>query len=242
MPLMTNRYQKIATNREYSLLKTISAQNLILIKEAAADFRYLLARGYPRTAALALVGNRYQLDHTARQILHRGVFAPDVAQARRAKLRLLRDLAGEPLGIDGHNVLITLECGLRGLPLVAADDGFIRDVGQVSRAFRASPETDQALILLADYLAMQQAGPISVFYDAPLSLSGELAQRTREIFTSRGLAVTAAAVPVPERELFAFPGPIASSDTALIDAHPVVVDLAGEIIQREVWPVLALRD
>jgi hypothetical protein len=37
---------------------------------------------------------------------------------------------------------------------------------------------------------------------------------------------------VPERELQDFPGPIVTSDTALIDAHPVVVDLAGEIIRR----------
>ncbi|MDD2902550.1 MAG: DUF434 domain-containing protein [Syntrophales bacterium] len=224
------------------MLPIISASELLLIKEAAADFRYLLARGYPRRGALALAGNRYQLAHTARQLLHRGVFAPDAAQARRAKLRHLRDLAGQPLGIDGHNVLITLECGLRGLPLVAADDGFIRDVGQVSRAFRASPETEQALMLLANYLREQQAGPVSVFYDAPLSKSGELAQRTRELWTERGLVVTAAAAPVPERELLAFPGPIAGSDTALIDAREVVVDLAGEIIRREGWPVLALGE
>jgi len=222
-------------------LQIISAPDLTLIKEAAVDFRHLLSRGYSRRAALALVGDRYQLDHTARQILHRGVFAPDAAAARRAKLRLLRDLAGQPLGVDGHNVLITLECAIRKLPLVAGDDGFIRDVGQVSRAFRASPETEQALLLLADYLVQQQAGPVSVFYDAPLSLSGELAQHTREIFAARGLAVAAAAVPVPERELFLCSGPIASSDTALIDAHPAVVDLAGEIIRREGWPTIALN-
>jgi hypothetical protein len=214
-------------------LKTSGAQNLVLIKEAAADFRYLLSRGYSRTASLSLVGDRYQLDHTSRQILHRGVFAPEAAHPRRAKLRLLRDLAGQPLGIDGHNVLITLECALRQLPLVAADDGFIRDVGQVSRAFRASPETEQALALLADYLVRQQAGPLSVFYDAPLSFSGELAHRTRELWTARGLAVEAAAVPVPERELLSFPGPIASSDTHLIDARPEVIDLAGEVIRQE---------
>ena len=113
-------------------MQIISAPDLTFIKEAAADFRYLLSRGYARAASLSLVGNRYRLDHTARQLLHRGVFAPEVAAARRAKLRLLRDLAGQPLGLDGHNVLITLECAIRKLPLVAADDGFIRDVGQVS--------------------------------------------------------------------------------------------------------------
>jgi hypothetical protein len=213
------------------------------LKEPTADFRYLLARGYPRRAALTLVGNRYRLAHTARQLLHRGVFAPAVAAARRAKLRRLREFPGQPLALDGHNVLITLECAGRGLPLVAADDGFIRDVGQISRAFRVSPATDRVLTLIADYLAAQASGPLQVFYDAPLSLSGELAGRTREILASRGLTVQARAVPVPERELAAFDGPIATSDTALIDAHAPVVDLAGEIIRGQpAWQVISLED
>ena len=211
------------------------------IHEASTDFRFLLARGYPRQAALGLVGNRYGLDEISRRLLHRGVFAPEVAAARRAKLRRLSDLPGRPLGLDGHNVLITLECAARHLPLVAADDGFIRDVGEVSRAFRVSPATDRVLALMADYLADQAAGPVEVFYDAPLSRSGELAGRTREVFASRGLDVRAAAVPVPERRLSGFPGAIATSDTALIDAHPTVLDLAGEIIRRHrEWPVIDL--
>ena len=206
--------------------------DLPLLRKAAADLRYLLGRGYPKAAALALVGNRYRLHHTARQVLHRGVAAKDVAAARRARLRRLDEVSGQPLAVDGHNVLITLECALRGLPLVAADDGFIRDVGEISRAFRPSRETDRVLALVADYLARHPVGPLSVFYDAPLSLSGELAWRTREVWGAKGLTVTAAAVPVPERELAAFPGPVATSDTAVIDAHPVVVDLAGEIIRE----------
>ena len=211
--------------------------------EAARDFRYLLARGYPRQAALGLVGNRYGLEVIGRRLLHRGVFAPEVAAARRAKLRRIADFPGHPLALDGHNVLITLECALRKLPLVAADDGWVRDVGEVSRAFRVSPATDRVLARLADYLADQAAGPVEVFYDAPLSLSGELARRTREIFASRGLDVRAAAVPVPERRLSGFPGAIATSDTALIDAHATVVDLAGEIIRRHrEWPVIDLEE
>jgi hypothetical protein len=202
------------------------------LPDAAADFRFLLGRGYPRKNALDLAGNRYGLDAIGRRLLHRGVFAPAVAAARRAKLRRLRDLPGLPLALDGHNVLITLECAGRGLPLVAADDGFIRDVGEISGAFNISPATDLVLALVADYLADNQAGPVEVFYDAPLSRSGELARRTREVFASRGLEVQAAAVPVPERQLSGFIGAIATSDTALIDAHATVVDLAGEIIRR----------
>jgi hypothetical protein len=213
------------------------------LQAAAADFRFLLARGYPRKAALALVGNRYGLPATARRLLHRGVFAPEVAAARRDRLRLLREVPGRPLALDGHNVLLTLECALRKLPLVAADDGWVRDVGEVSRAFAVSEATDRVLALVADYLADQAAGPLEVFYDAPLSLSGQLARRTREIFAARGLEVRAAAVPVPERHLSDFAGAIATSDTALIDAHDPVVDLAGEIIRRHPdWRPLVLQE
>jgi hypothetical protein len=219
------------------------ALDIGLLQEAAADFRFLLSRGYPRKSALALVGNRYGLDEIARRLLHRGVFAPALAAARRAKLRRLRDLPGRPLGLDGHNVLITLECAERNLPLVAADDGFIRDVGEVSRAFRVSPAADRVLARVADYLADHTTGPLEVFYDAPLSRSGELARRTREIFSSRRIAVQTQAVPVPERVLSGFPGAIVTSDTALIDAHETVVDLAGEIIRRHPqWRLIFLGE
>ncbi|MBM4286288.1 MAG: DUF434 domain-containing protein, partial [Deltaproteobacteria bacterium] len=36
-----------------------SEATLTRLREGAADFRYLLNRGYPRRAALSLVGNRY---------------------------------------------------------------------------------------------------------------------------------------------------------------------------------------
>jgi hypothetical protein len=199
------------------------------LQQAAADFRYLLDRGYPREASLSLVGNRYDLDRTARQILHRGVFAGEVAQARRAKLRLLADLSGLPLAIDGHNVLITLESALKGLPLVAADDGFIRDVAQVSRAYRDSPVTRQALALLAACVSRHHPGPLTILYDAPMKKSGELAHLTRESFAAVGVDADVRAVPVPERELVEFPGAVATSDTHLIDLKEVVADLAGEI-------------
>ncbi|MFZ2088435.1 MAG: DUF434 domain-containing protein, partial [Desulfobaccales bacterium] len=203
------------------------------LPQAAADFRYLLNRGYPRQNSLSLVGNRYHLSRTERQLLHRGVFADELARARRAKLRIFVDLAGQPLAVDGHNVLITLESALKNLPLVAADDGFIRDVAQLSRAYRHSPLTRQALALLAAYLSRHHPGPVTVLYDAPMKKSGELARETMEFLAAHGVAAEAHAVPVPERELLDFPGALATSDTHLIDAKEVLVDLAGEIIRRE---------
>ena len=115
---------------------------------------------------------------------------------------------------------------------MAADDGFIRDVAQLSGAYRDSPATRRALGLLADYVSRSCPGPLTILYDAPMQRSGELARETREIFAARGLAVTARAVAVPERELLDFAGAVATSDTHLIDAQEVLVDLAGEIIRR----------
>ncbi|MDD3581739.1 MAG: DUF434 domain-containing protein [Desulfobacca sp.] len=202
-----------------------------LLQEAGRDFRYLLSRGYPRQAALTLVGNRYQQNHAARQLLHRGVFDPATAARRQAKLVTLAALKAGPLSLDGHNVLITLECGLQGLPLVAADDGFIRDIGEVSRRYQPSPLSDAALSRLAQYLQKHHLGPLRVWYDAPLSRSGELAARTRQIFQAHGLVVEARAVAVPEKCLMAEAIPVSTSDTAVIDQLPVVVDVAGEILR-----------
>ncbi len=211
----------------------MSFTNSVALQQAARDFRYLLNRGYPRENSLTLVGNRYDLPRRERQLLYRGVFAGLVAAARKAKLWQLADLAGQPLALDGHNVLITLESAIQGLPLVAADDGFLRDVSQISRAYRDSPITRQALALMAEFVSRHHPGPLTILFDAPMKRSGELAHLTREIFGAQGLYTEARAVPVPEHELLEFPGPVATSDTHLIDSKEVVVDLAGEIIRGE---------
>jgi hypothetical protein len=199
---------------------------------AAQDFRFLLAKGYPRQASLDLVGNRYNLPGADRQLLHRGVFAPAVAAQRRRKLVLVRDLSGRPLALDGHNVIITLEGAFRGIPVMAADDGFIRDIGQVSHTHRLTPLTEQVLQRLSRYLAAHGVGPVMVWYDAPMSRSGELAASTRRIFQACQLAGDAQAVPVPEKQLLEFSGVIGSSDTYLIDQAEQVIDVAGEIIRQ----------
>lgn len=209
-----------------------SADEIALLPQAACDCRYLLARGYPRAATLTLVGNRYQLSQAGRQILHRGVFPPALAQARRQKLVALSRLRGQSLAVDGHNVVITLESALRGLPVVAADDGFIRDIGRLSRAYRPSPLTTAVLRSLAAYLAEHGLEPIRVYYDAPMSRSGELAAHTRAVFSACGLNAEVQAVPVPEKMLLAASGPVASSDTHLIDRCAPMTDPAGEIIRQ----------
>src|SRR3990170_2009631 len=92
------------------------------LQKAAEDFRHLLNRGYPRKVTLELVGNRYGLTFDQRHLLHRGVFSDSDSRSRRKRQISVRDLRDQDLAVDGHNVLITIEAGLSGRPLILAHD------------------------------------------------------------------------------------------------------------------------
>ena len=201
------------------------------IQEAAQDLRYLLGRGYPRELGLKITGDRWGLEARERQVLRRGVFAPAEAAARRARLLALDAVADQAVGVDGHNLLITLESALTGATLVAADDGVIRDIGQRGRHYGPSPDTEQAAALILAALAQAGAREMLVLLDAPLSKSGELAARLRGMLAQAGLIGDARAVPAPDRALAGFAGVVVSGDSAVIDATARPLDLAGHIIR-----------
>jgi hypothetical protein len=174
------------------------------------------------------VGDRHGLDARARQLLRRGVFAPAVAQARRARLLSLAEVAGRDVAVDGHNVLITMESALRGAPLVLGDDGVVRDTAGAGANHRPTPATLAAARLLL--AALGPAASVMLLLDAPISQSGELAAQLRALMTEAGMAGQARAVPVPERELAEHQGPVATSDSQLLDAVAQPLYLAGAII------------
>jgi hypothetical protein len=198
---------------------------------AAGDLRYLLGRGYPRPGALTFVGNHHQLGKTSREVLARGVFDEAAAQARRKRLIPASQVAGRPLSIDGHNVIITLESAVEGLPLVEADDGLIRDIAGRHGSYRPGPVTEKVLVWLCEALVRLRPARVLFLLDEPLSHSRDLAQLVSAGLTACGLEHEARAVPVPETELVSFEGPVATSDSALIDDVAEPFDLAGFIIR-----------
>lgn len=174
------------------------------------------------------MGDRHGLDAQARQLLRRGVFAPAVARARRARLLTLADVAGREVAVDGHNALITLESALRGAPLVLGDDGVVRDTAGAGANHRPTAATLRAARLLL--VALRPAASVTLLLDAPISQSGELAARLRALLAELGVSGQARAVPVPERELATHQGPVATSDSQLLDAVAQPLDLAGAVI------------
>jgi hypothetical protein len=210
--------------------------------KAADDFRFLLNRGYPRDAALQLIGNRCNLDHDHRHLLRRGVFAASVAGERRSKKVSLAEIRGKAVAIDGYNCLITLESALKAKTIVLADDAFIRDISGVSGTYRDAPETTQALDLIIDLLIAVAPAEVLFLLDSPISGSGKLAARIRGLMAERGLPGDSQAVKVPERVMVGYQGIIATSDTALIDQSNQVFDLAGHLIREHLkTPYIDLR-
>jgi len=213
----------------------------ITLEDAARDFRYLLNRGYPRKPCLDLVGNRYQLTSDQRNLLHRGVFSEKDSGSRKKKKIPSSRMSRQKLAIDGYNVLITVQAGLCGRPLVLADDGFIRDISGLSGNFRQTETTEKAITLILDELKRCKPKQILVLFDAPISKSGELAEEVRRRLNEVCLTGDALAVKVPEHILIGFPGVVATSDTVVIDASEKALDLAGHILRTRVRPKSMIR-
>jgi hypothetical protein len=204
------------------------------LQKAARDFRFLLNRGYPRKAALELVGNRYGLTSDERHLLHRGVFSDSDSESRRKKKVFLGDVLNQDLVIDGHNVLITIEAGISGRPLILGDDGFIRDISGVSGNFKKTETTEKAIQFIIRAIKKMRPTQTLFLLDAPISKSGELAEAVRNYLKKEDISGNAMALRIPERILIGFPGVVATSDTAIINRSKKVLDLAGHVLRKSI--------
>jgi hypothetical protein len=203
------------------------------LQEAAEDFRYLLNRGYPRKVTLELIGNRYGLTFDERHLLHRGVFSNSNSRFRQGKKISTREVRNKDLAIDGHNVVITIEAGLSGRPLILGDDGFIRDISGLSGSFKKTEMTEKTIQFIMNAIKKMKPRQTLFLFDAPISMSGKLAQEVGSRLKRENLEGNAMAVRIPEKILIGFRGVIATSDTAIIDQSKKVLDLAGYILKKK---------
>ena len=187
------------------------------------------------------MGNRYELTFDERHLLHRGVFSDVDSEARRKKIISIEAIRNKDLAVDGHNVLITIEAGLSGRPLILADDGFIRDISGLSGSFKKTEVTEKAIRLIVAFLKKWKPRHTLFLFDAPISKSGILAQELRTLLKKEGLPGDALAMKVPEKTLIGFQGVIATSDTAIIDRSKRVIDLAGDIIRTKIGSMSLLK-
>lgn len=211
---MADKLLPLTTERQWTL------------SQAATDFFYMQNRQYPRSSALEWVGNRYQLTHMERQLLHRGIFSQAAALRRRAKRCHGADWQERWLVVDGHNVQITVESAVLGRPLLKANDGALRDLAGQSARFRFSEVSEIALDMIFRFLEEFRPQRAVFLFDAPMSHSGFLANKYHQRLKTMGLPGEARAVAVPEREFQYDRCVVASSDQAVLDKASNWLDLA----------------
>ena len=205
------------------------------MKDAICDLRFLLERGYRRSTAVKVVGDRYRLTKEERNLLLRCVYPRKEAEMHRRKLLSAKEIKGQKLAIDGYNVLITVESWLRGKPVIACDDGVVRDVSGVYGKHRfAEGITDVAIDRI--FTALNELSPVMVMFifDSMVSFSGRLCTYINAKAEDSKMSIEAKTSRSPDAELLASgTNVVCTSDMAVIEKAPRIFDLAGYVIPAE---------
>jgi hypothetical protein len=187
------------------------------LRAAVADLSWLLGRGYAQPSSLKIVGDRWSLTERQRMAVWRSACS-DEALARRFRHRVSPEgLRGQPLAVDGFNVLTTIEAALGGAVILRGRDGSDRDLAGVHGTYRKVAETLPALLLLGDVLVKHEAGPAHWFLDRPVSNSGRLRAAILEAAGERGWNWQVELVDNPDPVLVSSAAIVATADSAILD-------------------------
>jgi hypothetical protein len=209
------------------------------LPEASRNLRWLYDHGYPKAASVKLVGDRYRLEKAQRQLLFRGVDSSFRAAGRRARIVSREAAMSCRLGVDGHNIVLTIANYLSGIPVFEADDGLIRDIGALHGRLHNQSVMERSLDLTAAVLSELSPEELYIVFDSPISHSGfhsgylkeKLKEKLKGIDPGRITVETAASADTALK--LADISLIATSDSALIESttHPVL-DLARMVLEE----------
>jgi len=202
------------------------------LQSAVEEYSWLLSRDYAEDSALALVGNRHDLTERQRMAVRRTACSDQAMQRRRATLIPAPRCRRRRLGIDGYNLLITVESALSGGPILLARDACYRDLASIHGTYRKVEETIPALRLIVARIA--ELGPAAVdwYLDKPVSNSGRLKALLAEIVESAREPWNIELLDNPDLALSKYDGVVASSDSWILDRCAAWTNLAADIIDR----------
>jgi len=206
---------------------------------AVRDLRYLLDQGYPRDSAVAFVANHYRFPMRERHLLARCVFSKREVVEHCKRAVGLHGVRGKLLGVDGYNVLITIEGILAGRRVMRCDDGFVRDLQAIFGKYRATALTPGARTAILKVIAEARPKRVDVLFDQQVSRSGELAASFRREMERLGIEGDARTVAGVDYKVRGFEV-VASSDRAIVTRAKAVWDIPAEVLRRRKANVLDL--
>jgi hypothetical protein len=210
------------------------------LRKASEEVRWLLDRGYPQESVLTFVGNHYRLSLMERNILARVVFPEKEAAELKRRKADPREMLGKRIGIDGYNVLITVEAIVAGKPVFLCDDGWVRDVSAVFGKHRITPLTHKALDEILSIFDSARPESVDFLYEKQVSWSGRLAELTRKKMEEKDIDGTAKTVAKVDSELKKRYDLIATSDRVIILKHFKVLDLPALVAGKIGAPLIRL--
>jgi hypothetical protein len=199
---------------------------------AVGELSWLLDHGYPKKAALKLVGDRHTLRDRQRMAVQRCSASDADRRARTARAVTEHDLAGETLAIDGYNVLLTVEAALSGGVLLLGRDGVVRDLTSMSRHYRRMSTTLPALEAIAAFTTGASCRDLLWLFDRPISNSGRLKRTLEELAGDRGWPWQVELVASPDRDLIATSAIVATADSGVLDRCGRWFNLARAVVER----------
>lgn len=208
-----------------------AAERLADLRAAVAELSWLLTRGYASKSALKLVGDRYELTERQRVCVARAACPDASLEGRQARRLPLDEVKGGRLIVDGFNLIITAEAALGGGVLVLCRDGCVRDLSSVHGSYRAVSETERALALIGDVLATLEPAAVCWLLDKPISNSGRLAERIRNLAAERGWPWRVELVFNPDAEMARSASIAVTSDSNILDRAARWVNLGRHLIE-----------
>lgn len=201
-------------------------------KLAVADMYYLLSREYPARAALALVGNRYEMVKKQQAALLGMVCSEQELQNRRAKELAAGQLKDKILYIDGFNILILLETLLAGGVVFKGLDGCYRDISSVHGTYKQVEQTEAVLLLAGRTLQALGLQQVVWVFDSPVSNSGKLKSYCYELAAKYNFPWEVVLHQHPDQYLIENKVWACSADAFVLNECRAWFNLAGYIIAQ----------
>lgn len=200
-------------------------------REALEDLRFLLNRGYDKSASIRFVGDKYLLNREQRLLLYRAVYPECISILHKSKLVNPEHIEDNLLLIDGFNVLWTIISAIKGHPVYLCDDGIVRDLSEIHGAIKYW-DIFTNLKPIISFIPRLKPKKIIFFFEQQISRSGEIAATVRKLLSEINIEGEARTVQSPDYELICSNGVIATSDSIVIEKSRRIFDFAGYVIRK----------
>jgi len=224
--------------------KLFAPKNQEILRQAVHDLSWLLSRGYAPTASLKLVGDRFALKERQRLAVARAACSDQQRESRERTRLPLESINGRDLLIDGFNIIVTTEAALSGGVLIRCRDGCVRDMSSVHGSYRSVAETEDAIRLIGETLLDAEPASALWLLDQPVSNSGRLAQRIREMAAEHDWPWRVEVVINPDKVLRSSDQIAVTSDSNILDDVKGWINLCEILITQRLakaW-IVDLRD